>query len=467
MRALGKPLPPFYTARTDAELAEARDMLWARLGSELFAIDPRTGDAALVPFGTRVRSASDDFSFVAFGSDLIVRVEQGAPTSIRLVRADGSDEVLRSFATFQSQVLRSFGEFAYLSIGDELIRTDGTTTGTTTIAPGVILPDLAVPYDGRMWFNLSGHTLEATDGTSLLQISLGPLSVSTLTVVDDVLVGTSGLGQLFATDGTAVSVVVPPVQLQSGLPVTAVSGRILFRTFPDLELWAATTTGAGTSFGALLSGRPTIDRHAGQPRARLPRRRRDHRRPVRALAHRRHARRHDVRPELRRHPQTSSRATASSTSDADDGSGNGYQPFVLRPEVFNLPVGQSCSGHPTGTHTLRTDVDPRVGRNVQLIGRSRFAGNGTGQVAGIFLGTASDVVTPLAMSRCEFRLDFSRPIAAITLPVDPAGNFQVGLQIPNLPALAGLELTLQAAIAPSPSPIGIDLTNGLHWVVGG
>jgi hypothetical protein len=144
----------------------------------------------------------------------------------------------------------------------------------------------------------------------------------------------------------------------------------------------------------------------------------------------------------------------------------GIEPFVLRPPVFNMPVGDSCSGHPTGTHTLRTDVDPRIGRTVQIVGRSRVEGAGSGQVAGIFLGSAAPAPVFLGPSKCTFRVDLNRPIAAITAPITQGGDFSASIQIPQLPVFVGAEIMLQALVAPSPSPIGVDVTNGLFWVVG-
>jgi ELWxxDGT repeat protein len=443
-------------------LVEGRETLWARWGPNLLAIDGAASSVTEIPAGLPSNPA-------AFGSDALF-FDQIAGRRLSLARADGTSVPLSAQASSVGEILSVFGESAYFWTDGDLFETDGTPAGTTSVATGVMRPSEAAPFDGELWYaeGTATNQLTATDGTNVRLLQLGAfVRPALLLPADGFLVGADN-DEIFVTDGSSVSVATTPagVGVNTAAPLAALGGRVLFRSLSGLELWAADATPTGFSFSALTPGRPTIEvtpvsrelaylvvgatptgpfelwRTDGTPLGTTF---------VQSLV--------DVRDLVA--------SNGVLYFNADDGSGNGYQPFVLRPEVFNLPVGQSCSGHPTGTHTLRTDVDPRVGRNVQLIGRSRFAGNGTGQVAGIFLGTASDVVTPLAMSRCEFRLDFSRPIAAITLPVDPAGNFQVGLQIPNLPALAGLELTLQAAIAPSPSPIGIDLTNGLHWVVGG
>jgi ELWxxDGT repeat protein len=447
-----------YSSGVDGGVAEARNQLWARFGLSLFAIDPATGTA------TRA-NLSASLDPVAFGSDVLT-ADAGSFQAVSLARPDGSTVTLGPGTTSFGRILGSFGGSAYFWTNGNLYRTDGTPGGTVSIGTSIQRPVTVTPFDGRLWLaeGSGPDRLFSTDGSTVSQLQMFELPVE-LVVVEDSLVGIDN-DELVVTDGTTITSTPIPVLLNNTVPVAVLGDQILFRVGLTDDLWAATLTGMTFTFQPLIVGQRT--------RAMVP--------VSRELAYVVVGDPPFTSVDLWRTDGTPLGTTlVQSFADirdvvasngvlyfnADDGTGNGFQPFVLRPEVFNLPVGQSCSGHPTGTHTLRTDVDPRVGRNVQLIGRSRFAGNGTGQVAGIFLGTASDVVTPLAVTRCEFRLDFSRPIAAITLPVDPAGNFQVGIQIPNLPVLAGLELTLQAAVAPSPSANGLDLTNGLHWTIGG
>jgi len=61
------------------------------------------------------------------------------------------------------------------------------------------------------------------------------------------------------------------------------------------------------------------------------------------------------------------------------------------------------------------------------------------------------------------------PLAFDTLAsftTDPAGQWALALSLPNLPALAGVRFALQAAVAPTGSPLGLDLTNGLYLTLG-
>jgi ELWxxDGT repeat protein len=446
-----------------------------RRGGDLVLVDP----SGLQP---EVLASSVVDDGLAFGRGVLSVLDTGAGTRTTVrVTTDGVQTPLDSSPTSLGPVepVVVTGEYGWFRAGSRALFTDGTTTtqppvgGSLSTFPRLV----AVPFDGSVWARGSDENgsepVRRARSSSITQ--LGVLGSSgDLVVVDELLYSVSAtdagnVGIRF-TDGTFTGTVPSSPPCDFGV---ALGSQLLAVTEDDALILADQSA-------------PIAPLHAG-PIKRIPAS--DPVAPPRAAVY-------PVSRELAYFVVATSFATpdqlwqtdgtAAGTSfvqdldvlDAaalqgslyltvDDGIAHGIEPFVLRPPVFNLPVGASCSGHPTGTHTLRTDVDPRVGRTVQILGRSRVDGAGSGQFAGIFLGSAGDAPVFLGPSKCAFRLDFNRPIAALTVPVGAAGDFSVALTIPQAPVFVGAELLFQALVTPSPSPIGVDITNGLLWVIGG
>jgi ELWxxDGT repeat protein len=438
----------------------------ARRGDRLLVVDPAT--SSTTEFASDLESDG-----IALGRGVLTtRRLPGQNAEAVWIDADtGAIESLffASFAAAEIFPVRSFGEFAWARIGQTVYRTTGSASGTISFPmPG--LGGQACAFDGYLWL-ANGAVQRVGANTSTTFTPLG--SGSWVVCADDVLFGIDrNTLSIRYTEGTyGVSFTSPRCEFG-----VAFGSRLLAVTnvVDGNRLVIADTSGTVV----ILSPQRVVDvsantgSFAGSGFAVFP--------VSRELAY------FAIKPdpwtpgELWRTDGTTAGTSFVQQLEVVDGAAvngrlyltvddpqAGIEPFVLHPPVFNGPVGESCSSHPTGTHTLRTDIDPRVGRTVEIVGRSRVEGAGAGHVAGVFLGAPDPDPVFLGPSKCVFRVDLTQPIAAFTTLLDSSGGFAVPLQIPQLPALIGAEVMFQAVIAPRPGPIGVDVTNGMLWVIGG
>ena len=102
---------------------------------------------------------------------------------------------------------------------------------------------------------------------------------------------------------------------------------------------------------------------------------------------------------------------------------------------------------------------PRIGQTLSIVGRDSPVG------AVGFLAFSSQPAWPtsLGVVGCDAWFD---PAAGILLNTSTTVDWQVSLPIPALPQLAGYRIALQAFYAPTFSPIGLDLSNGVWGMLG-
>lgn len=443
-------------ARETTRLIRAADHLWSvRPFNQLSVTDVAGGSTLDIPSAP----VSIPQVYAAFGDGVLA----GRGSTLVRVGNDGSIQLLASSFSPNPGFAVVFGEEALVTNSALIVRTDGTPPGTQSFVTGPFnFPSSSAAFDGRYWVSLD--SVYSTEGSAVTQETV-PLLPATLVstgdrlftltaayglVTDGTVPGTgsfptAGLGgpeqtegfafgddvlftsrvfsppptspdRLWFTDGT------PPVLLHPGpvRDVTVVSRNQAYFLVggPSGELWQTDGTVAGTT--PVLPGSDVLELGYADGRLFL----------------------------------------------AIDDPSVGIEPFTLVPDVVNAPIGVSCSGHPTGTHTLGTDIDPRVGATVTVRGRSRFDRAGVGNDAFLFLGSAIDPQPLSPTSKCEFLVDLGAPLILFQQPIAPDGSFQQVIDIPPFPILAGLQFTLQAVILPSPGPAGLDVTNGLTWVIG-
>lgn len=148
-------------------------------------------------------------------------------------------------------------------------------------------------------------------------------------------------------------------------------------------------------------------------------------------------------------------ADASPIGGGGDG---GYQLVSgrLLATTYSLPV--QCHSSPFTPELGMTP--PVIGQTTAVVGR-----DGPANTWG-FVAFSPKPLHPssLGFSGCTAWFDVSNWILVHQQP--PAALWSVGLAIPNVPQLAGLNIALQSFYLPTNSPIGIDLSNGIWARVG-
>ncbi len=142
----------------------------------------------------------------------------------------------------------------------------------------------------------------------------------------------------------------------------------------------------------------------------------------------------------------------------DDGI-SGRELFAVDPGATVQSVGRSCAAQPALMLRLASD-DPVLGGAAVI----RGAGAAPASAGAVLVGRPLPVPAPLAGS-CSLYFDLAS--AAVLAPVTAvAGTFQVGVRIPSSTALLGVQVVLQAALGPSATPLGADVTQALRWSLG-
>jgi hypothetical protein len=83
----------------------------------------------------------------------------------------------------------------------------------------------------------------------------------------------------------------------------------------------------------------------------------------------------------------------------------------------------------------------------------------------IYIGTLSPIPFTYATG-CDVYLDIPTAQVFIPFATNSLGSWSIPFYLPHDPALAGLHFSLQAAVFPSNSPIGLDSTNALDVTLG-
>lgn len=102
---------------------------------------------------------------------------------------------------------------------------------------------------------------------------------------------------------------------------------------------------------------------------------------------------------------------------------------------------------------------PRIGQTLSIVGRD----SPVGAVGFLAFSSQPALATSLGVVGCDAWFD---PAAGILLNTSTTVDWQVSLPIPALPQLAGYRIALQAFYAPTFSPIGLDLSNGVWGMLG-
>ena len=102
---------------------------------------------------------------------------------------------------------------------------------------------------------------------------------------------------------------------------------------------------------------------------------------------------------------------------------------------------------------------PRLGNNLVIAGRD----SPVGTVGFLAFSSQPAYATNLGVVGCDAWFD---PGAGLLLHTSTTVNWQVTIPIPLLPQLAGYRIAIQSFYAPTFSPIGVDLSNGVWGMLG-
>ncbi|MBI5852464.1 MAG: hypothetical protein HZB39_15730, partial [Planctomycetes bacterium] len=136
------------------------------------------------------------------------------------------------------------------------------------------------------------------------------------------------------------------------------------------------------------------------------------------------------------------------------------EPWLVDLSALATRAGDAC-GSAGSAPDLFADGDPVIGTTFAFEGRGRGV---TSAVRLFSIGTPPSIAMPL-LGRCELWTADSAVIASPTLATT-AGVFRVPLAVPPGLALLGATLTVQALVAPTSAPLGVDLTNAVVLRVG-
>ncbi len=373
--------------------------------------------------------------------------------------------------------------------GDELWCSDGTASGTVMVkdiepGPGSSRPAFFAPMGGTLFFgatdSANGWELWRTDGTGSgtalgKDIWPGPSGSNPgfMTASADMLFfpandGITGF-ELWKSDGTGAGTVlvadIAPGSQSSFNGESGVAGDTLFFAADDgtygKELWATD--------GTALNTRLVFDIHPGTNGS-YPQR-------FMAIGSRRVVFSVLSSPSgtglwvsdgtaagtyrFSMPPATADNVRPLALSSgllffAADDRRYGDEPWVLHPGATAQVEGAGCA--PGVPPALRAS-DPVLGQVMQVSVRGPAVG-----ASGVLVIGGRTVVR-LPGAGCELYVDPGLLLAAQPFAVGASG-WSMPIGIPNSPALGGVGVMLQAAVAPSPMPLGFDQSNGVVATLG-
>ncbi len=454
-------------------------------------VAPGISGAQLTPFGDRMLFAGDDGNT---GVELWRTDGTAANTALVVDLWPGRCAKFQEPHNGSPSFLTPLSGSVFFVANDgqrglELWRTDGTAAGTVVLdlVPGSTgsAPRDLVVFEGALWFAarhpILGEELWRSDGTAagtavFADLVAGGSSLPRqLTVAGGQLffvASTPANGtELWVTDGSAggtrlVRDVMPGVFSGNPDSLAAGAGKLLFRVNDPAigrEPWASDGTAAGTvPLGDLAPG--TADSTNAS-------------RPMRFVAtgSRRawfRAWQQPYQPTLWVTDGTpaGTRVVTSLSSGNPNNSPellmladgkllfaaadaqNGVEPWLLDPGATAHPVGHGC-GLPAAA---LLGADPVLGAVMPL--RGTAAPN---RALAVVLG---DVPAPVRVLRpgCAWALRLPGAVALTAAPVI-AGTWSASLPLPQLPALSGLRVDLQAVVA---GGVGFDVSNPLALQLG-
>ncbi len=451
--SLGPP-PSGLTALRDILLFSGSDRrLWrsdgTAAGTTAVAGSPLTAyPAVIAAFRDAVLLAGDDGQ-----RGVELWRSDGTPADSSLVReiAPGAQSSLpRDFTPAER---RMFFTAVDGNVGRELWTTDGTPSGTVLvkdIKPGSAnsWPGSLVAGRGTLFFSAddgtSGPELWRSDGaaigtTLVADIRPGPVGSQPtgLTAVGETLFFVADDGsrgrELWRSDGTAAgTMLVADIAVGSGssslLGLEAVGTRRLLFWADDggtgLEPWISDGTAPGTTLVA--------DINAGMPAS--------------------------ITWGWGGQVPAFTLSAGRVLFAADDGV-HGSEPWILDPGATAQVVGAGCGA---GRAPSLRATDPVIGQAAQIEGADAPAG-----AAGFLLLGAPAPGLALPGSPCFAYVSPLGMSVVATFAVGATSTWSTSLFVPNAPALRGVGVALQAVMGFTAMPLGIDVTNGVRWTLGG
>ena len=136
----------------------------------------------------------------------------------------------------------------------------------------------------------------------------------------------------------------------------------------------------------------------------------------------------------------------------------GAEPWVYAPGALAHSFGHGC-GVGVRAPTMHSTT-PRLGQPWRL--RGTLAKRGS--AGAVVIGAVAD--PPVALSdTCVSYVD-AASFAVLTIVPNAHPTWSWTLTIPNVPALSGITLAAQAWFAPSPNPLGFELSNAVYLTFG-
>jgi len=369
--------------------------------------------------------------------------------------------------------------------GTELWRTDGTLAGTTRvkdIQAGLLpsFPGQGRSFQGALYFvandGATGRELWRSDGTAagtyLVKDTVpgrpnGPWAIDAAGGKLFMVVGVQPPARLWVSDGTSAGTrpINSPVEPMPGMATLGNYALFTGKTpAAGLELWRSDGSDPGTVlvsdifpgptgsgvFGLTASGSRFVYFEANDGTTGSELWVTDgSMNGTRLVA--------DLNPGAgSSHPQLMTVSAGRLLFAADDGQ-RGSELWRLDPGACSSPVGHGCGG---GQDPTLAVTDPVIGQIMVVSGRQAVP-----NTVGFVL--VSPILRPgirLAPG-CYSYIDPGW-FAVLTAFVPSRSSWQVGIPLPNAPALIGVPAAMQAFFAPTVSPIGIDFTNGVHLRLG-
>lgn len=129
------------------------------------------------------------------------------------------------------------------------------------------------------------------------------------------------------------------------------------------------------------------------------------------------------------------------------------------PAAASIPIGAGCGAAP---------FVPSLSVGAPVLGSFiTFAvANGTHNTSGgLYFSGIPGAPLPLGAG-CTAYVDIATVAQLFPIATNASGSWSLMVQVPLAPALAGVQVSLQAALLPTAGPLGLDLTNGVHATIG-